>query len=458
MSTQDMFDSDEWEMAYVDGKLVQPFCIPVAGPVQWESDGSCDDIYAEGLMLKWVGSYGDDAESSTYREKREMVRRIARSGESQRRALLRGVCDSTFDELWLDDDLLAYDMKRIAWSLGYVVEDLGWADDDEESWRYGLRLTSPQMVPIVSITRIADQTSQCIYVDNDEHLYQAGDFIVTHNTEVTKQLAQILFGDDQRHLVRFDMSEWGRDESVDLFREELARQVWATSHCILLFDEIEKASPLVTRLLLQVLDDGRLSDKDGRQVSFLNTYIVLTTNAGSEIYRTIGEYSADDSGSEEVMKEYEKIIQTSIKSAGGNRFPPELLGRIDAIVPFQPLSRSTLRMITMTKLQAMVQEVMRKHGVKVHVDRRVVDFLVEDESQSDSDAGGARDMVRRMARHVTTEVAAFVNEHPEERDIGVRIEGVMRSEDKSILKSSARVVVQPYNPGRLGSRLESAHV
>ena len=308
------------------------------------------------------------------------------------------------------------------------------------------RVKKFDMVGITKIEKLPyRESSSCIYVADDEHLYQAGDFIVTHNTEVTKQLAKILFGDDQRHLVRFDMSEWGRDDSVDLFREELARHVWATSHCVLLFDEIEKASPLVVRLLLQVLDDGRLSDKDGRQVSFLNTYIVLTTNAGSEIYRTIGEYNTDDHGSEETMRDYEKIIETSIKSEDGGKFPPELLGRIDAIVPFQPLSRATLRKIMTKKLAEMVKAVQRKHGIHVTVDPRVLEFLVEDEARSDSDSGGARDMVRRMQRFVTTEIAAFINEHPHERNIAVSIEGTLRSEDVSILKSDARVVVHPYD-------------
>lgn len=308
------------------------------------------------------------------------------------------------------------------------------------------RVKKFDMVGITKIEKLPyRESSSCIYVADDEHLYQAGDFIVTHNTEVTKQLAKILFGDDQRHLVRFDMSEWGRDDSVDLFREELARHVWATSHCVLLFDEIEKASPLVVRLLLQVLDDGRLSDKDGRQVSFLNTYIVLTTNAGSEIYRTIGEYNADDHGSEETMRDYEKIIETSIKSEDGGKFPPELLGRIDAIVPFQPLSRATLSKIMTKKLAEMITDVKRKHGIHVTVDGRVLTFLVEDEARSDSDSGGARDMVRRMQRFVTTEIAAFINEHPHERNIAVSIEGTLRSEDVSILKSDARVVVRPYD-------------
>lgn len=298
-------------------------------------------------------------------------------------------------------------------------------------------------------TSIARRLQLCVAGLNDPDKPQASLLFTgatgVGKTEITKQLAKILFGDDQRHLVRFDMSEWGRDDSVDLFREELARHVWATSHCVLLFDEIEKASPLVVRLLLQVLDDGRLSDKDGRQVSFLNTYIVLTTNAGSEIYRTIGEYNTDDHGSEETMRDYEKIIETSIKSEDGGKFPPELLGRIDAIVPFQPLSRATLRKIMTKKLAEMITDVKRKHGIHVTVDGRVLEFLVEDEARSDSDSGGARDMVRRMQRFVTTEIAAFINEHPHERNIAVSIEGTLRSEDVSILKSDARVVVQPYD-------------
>lgn len=301
-------------------------------------------------------------------------------------------------------------------------------------------------------TSIARRLQLCVAGLNDPSKPMAS-LLFTGSTgvgksEITKQLAKILFGDDQRHLIRFDMTEWGRDDSVDLFREELSRQVWATSHCVLLFDEIEKASPLVVRLLLQVLDDGRLSDKDGRQVSFLNTYIVLTTNAGSEIYRTIGEYNADDHGSEASMREYEKVIEESIKSTDGGKFPPELLGRIDAIVPFQPLSRPTLRKIMMKKLSALKADVKRKHGIDLTIDKRVVDFLVEDESRSDSDAGGARDMVRRMQRYLSTEVAAFINEHPEERVIAAKIDGTLRSEDVTILKSDARVVVLPYDKPR----------
>ncbi|WP_424863095.1 AAA family ATPase [Streptomyces sp. MMS24-I29] len=264
----------------------------------------------------------------------------------------------------------------------------------------------------------------------------------TGKTELAKQLAKLLFGDDQRHLIRFDMTEYASDESFAAFRSELTKRVWDLSHAVLLFDEIEKASPLVTRVLLQVLDDGRLSDDNNREVSFLNTYIVLTTNAGSEIYRTIAQYASDDTGSGKQLEAYKKLIRRSISSTTGeNRFPPELLGRIDAIVPFQPLSQATQTRIVRNKLRQMVQEVLVKHNVRVAVDQRVLQYLVEDKGDTDSDAGGARTAVAKMTDEVTTAVATFINEHPSERRIRVDVVGELVSDDKKLLVSDAHIEV-----------------
>lgn len=484
MTTLDMLEAGVTRVRS-DGKGEHvKFFIPMNGAVQWPEANLPVDPYVVGTCL---GKFRQTSIGHFCGAERHIPRQYMTASVEQRWQLVRGLFDINgyvtlgrrYDIVYsTSSKALAEDVRELLFSLGVsnVIEmpvgdlvskrytiRINVGDDDKSQFFWlsdkgeavekavtgYMRRQRIKKFDMVGITKIEKlpyrESSSCIYVADDEHLYQAGDFIVTHNTEITKQLAKILFGDDQRHLVRFDMSEWGRDDSVDLFREELARHVWATSHCVLLFDEIEKASPLVVRLLLQVLDDGRLSDKDGRQVSFLNTYIVLTTNAGSEIYRTIGEYNADDHGSEETMRDYEKIIETSIKSEDGGKFPPELLGRIDAIVPFQPLSRATLGEIMTKKLAEMITDVKRKHGIHVTVDGRVLKFLVEDEARSDSDSGGARDMVRRMQRFVTTEIAAFINEHPHERNIAVSIEGTLRSEDVSILKSDARVVVQPYD-------------
>ncbi|MFB7917076.1 AAA family ATPase [Streptomyces sp. NPDC056061] len=261
-------------------------------------------------------------------------------------------------------------------------------------------------------------------------------------TELCKQLAKLLFGDDQRHLIRFDCTEYASDESFALFRSELTRRVWNLSHAVLLFDEIEKASPMVTRVLLQVLDDGRLSDDNNREVSFLNAYIVLTTNAGSEIYKTVADYAADDTGSGKQLEGYKKLIRRSIsETSAENRFPPELLGRIDAIVPFQPLSLATQEKIVLNKLRSMRQEALVKHNVRVIVDAKVLRYLIDDKGDRDSDAGGARTAVAKMTDEVTTEVATFINEHPSERRLRVDVVGNLVSDDKTLLSSDAHIEV-----------------
>ena len=275
-------------------------------------------------------------------------------------------------------------------------------------------------------------------------------------TEMTKQLASILFGgnsrdggdenqSNNRNLIRFDMTEYANKESLERFRAEITARIWEHPYSVLLLDEIEKACAEVTRLLLQVLDDGRLSDENGRQVTFTNCYVILTTNAGSEIYRTISQYNASDTGDGSVMKRYNKLIRQSIsQTTGDNRFPPELLGRIDAIIPFQPLSEGTMRKIVTSKLMKLVKEVSRKHNVELRIDKRVVDYLVLDNLDTDSNSGGARIVVTKMTEEVTTPVARFINENPDVRIIGVEVAGDMAWEHKDMLESSAYIKVAAH--------------
>ena len=265
----------------------------------------------------------------------------------------------------------------------------------------------------------------------------------TGKTEMTKQLAKMLFGDDQRHLIRFDMTDFSEDSTMASFRETLTRRVWSLSHSVLLFDEIEKASGKVIRLLLQVLDDGQLMDANQREVSFRNCYIVLTTNAASEIYQDVARYAADDEGSGKQLKQYDKLIRRSLSSTQAeNKFPPELLGRVDQIVPFQPLSEKTQKAIVKKKMLDLAQEVFRKHGVRVNYTSRVLNYLTDDRGDTESDAGGARAAVARLTNEVTTEIATFVNLHPEERRIIVKAEGKMASENKSEVRTDVAIVVE----------------
>lgn len=282
----------------------------------------------------------------------------------------------------------------------------------------------------------------CFYVDNDEHLYQAGDFIVTHNTEATKQLAAILY-DDDRNLIRFDMTEFALPDSLNRFRRELTNRVAAIPYCLILLDEIEKACAPVTRVLLQVLDDGRLMDENEREVTFKNAYIIVTTNSGSEIFKTISNYESSDKADFKVLEKYDKLLRESIRSQSGSKFPPELLGRIDCIVPFQPLSKRTMMAIIQMKLRSLAKTVKQKHGIDLHIHKNIYIYLVFDKLDTDADSGGARIVVSKMERELTVPLARYINEHPEEKEVYVSIGGNMAIMDKRQLESEAYVYVGP---------------
>lgn len=263
----------------------------------------------------------------------------------------------------------------------------------------------------------------------------------TGKTEMSKQLAKILFNDERR-LIRFDMSEYATADSMKLFRDELTARVWERPYSIILLDEIEKSCAEVTRLLLQVLDDGRLMDENNREVPFVNAYIIITTNAGSEVFKNIAQYDSDDNGSGKQMQKYMKLIRKSITSTtGANKFPPELLGRIDAIIPFQPLSEATQIKIVKTKLQQLAIQVRDKHNIELLISPKVIDYIVKDNLNTDSDAGGARAVISKLNDEVTASVAAFINANPDVPKVGVFVQGEMAWENKSMLESKANIVV-----------------
>lgn len=260
-------------------------------------------------------------------------------------------------------------------------------------------------------------------------------------TEVSKVLAGLLFN-DSRALIRFDMTEYSQESSLERFREDLTMKVWARPNCIILFDEIEKACGAVTRILLQVLDDGRLSDRNGREVSFINSYIIMTTNAGSEVFKNISNYQSSDFADKSMVDENMALIRRSItETTGANKFPPELLGRIDCIVPFQPLSEKTMNRIVRSKLFELKREVRLKHSVELTLDAKLIDFIVSDNISTDSNAGGARQAIAKLEEEVTTNVAKYINKHPNDRYVGVKVDGVMKNEDKNSRISRATVKV-----------------
>ncbi|ADK68940.1 ATPases with chaperone activity, ATP-binding subunit (plasmid) [Gordonia sp. KTR9] len=303
----------------------------------------------------------------------------------------------------------------------------------------------------LATTIVSDQL-QLVVAGLHDRKRPKGRFLLTGSTgvgktELTKQLVDLLFADDLNRLIRFDMSEFALDSSMDLFRSELTKKVVSMGDAVILLDEIEKASRMVLRLMLQVLDDGRLSDDSGRQVSFLDCYIVLTTNAGSEVFNTISDYAADDTGSGEGLKDYMKSIENSIRSA--NDFPPELLGRLDRIVPFQPLSDATKRKILQRGLDDLRDDVLNKHGVRLGIHPRVIEYLAIDVGEASADAGGARESMRALQGQIKVEVAKYINANPNDKILLLEIDGEMRAENLELRKSKARPRVRAERRHRL---------
>ena len=311
-------------------------------------------------------------------------------------------------------------------------------------------------MPIVDIKPIGKQGATCILVDNDEHLYQAGQFVVTHNTEVAKQLSRILFGDGH-NMIRFDMSEYANPDSLNRFRTLLTAEVWAHPYCVLLLDEIEKSDPSITRLLLSVLDDGRLTDENDRVVNFTNCYVIMTTNAGSEIFQTMGQFDTNDRNNDRLaqqqwLDDHFSQIRESLQSAT-SKFPPELLGRVGrGIIPFRPLTRITKYRILHMYMDSIAERFRVHHGVEVvwqgegqavhPAANRVEQFIIEDQLDSgNANAGGGREVKLTFDSLVLSRMSACVNQNKYAKKIEVRVAGTMRNEDKSSRLSKSLIEV-----------------
>lgn len=257
-------------------------------------------------------------------------------------------------------------------------------------------------------------------------------------TELTKALAQSLFGTENA-LIRFDMSEYSKDSSVDSFREKIADAIREQPYAIVLLDEIEKASRKVSMLLLQILDDGRLNDRYGRQVTFVNSYIILTTNLGAEQYEDVQKYESS-------VQEYIGLIREALMRDNSG-FPPELIGRLDEIVPFNPLSEKVLKEIARIQLGKLKKHVKKIHNVTLHYSKDIIDYLVEEHFDKSTNSGGGRALSQRISREIVNKVATRLNEENTPMDLMVKVIGKMshgQNGDKYDLIGSAEIAVVDY--------------
>ncbi|WP_349584112.1 ATP-dependent Clp protease ATP-binding subunit [Leuconostoc citreum] len=187
-------------------------------------------------------------------------------------------------------------------------------------------------------------------------------------TETAVQIADLLFGTSQ-NFIRFDMSEFKfAGTSLARFKEQLTTKVRHMPYAVLLLDEIEKADPEVMDLLLQVLDDGRLSDNYGRIVNFKDLIIVMTTNSGATAIMNRHAKSDEVKNDEKRQANFEEQLETALQ---GDGYRPEFLARIGAMVVFEVLTMANMVEIVGLKL-AKLKEKARNQGVNIVYDTKEV--------------------------------------------------------------------------------------
>ena len=227
-------------------------------------------------------------------------------------------------------------------------------------------------------------------------------------TLLAKTLAEQMFG-DSKSLVQLDMSEYMEKFNVSRlvgsppgyvgYEEggQLTEQVRRKPYCVVLFDEIEKAHPDVMNMLLQILEEGKLTDSFGRQVDFRNTIILMTSNVGSDNLRkqtTIGFTAASEQSTYEKMKE--KILDEARRV-----FRPEFLNRLDDVVVFRSLNKPDLIQILDLEV-AKVMERLKHKNIRIELDAAAKDFLTE---KGFDPQYGARPMRRAVERHLEDPLA-----------------------------------------------------
>ncbi|MEP6514411.1 MAG: AAA family ATPase, partial [Parafilimonas sp.] len=201
-------------------------------------------------------------------------------------------------------------------------------------------------------------------------------------TELAKALAEYLF-DDESMMTRIDMSEYQEKHTVSRLvgappgyigydeGGQLTEAVRRKPYSVVLLDEIEKANPDVWNVLLQVLDDGRLTDNKGRVVNFKNTIIIMTSNIGSHIIQAAFE-NVDESNKEEVTESTKVEVMNLLRET----IRPEFLNRVDEIIMFQPLLKNEIRGIVNIQLN-MLRKMVAQSGIDLQFSDYAIDYLAE---------------------------------------------------------------------------------
>jgi ATP-dependent Clp protease ATP-binding subunit ClpB len=244
-------------------------------------------------------------------------------------------------------------------------------------------------------------------------------------TELAKALAEYLF-DDENMMTRIDMSEYQEKHSVSRLvgappgyvgydeGGQLTEAVRRKPYSVVLFDEIEKAHPDVFNILLQVLDDGRLTDNKGRNVNFKNTIIIMTSNMGSPLIRE-NFAKITPSNKDEVVENTKNEVLEMLKET----IRPEFLNRIDEIIMFTPLNRQEIEKIVELQIQSIQKMLKAAGGVELNVTRAAISYLADEGFDPEF---GARPVKRAIHRLVLNQLSKDILAQKVDRDHPITID------------------------------------
>ena len=248
-------------------------------------------------------------------------------------------------------------------------------------------------------------------------------------TELCKALAEVMF-DDETAMVRIDMSEFMERHTVSRlvgappgyvgYEEggQLTEAVRRRPYSVILLDEIEKAHSDVFNILLQLLDDGRLTDGQNRTVDFTNTIVVMTSNIGSQLIQRV----AEEGGSEEEMQQ---AVQDSLKT----KFLPEFLNRIDETIIFEPLRKEQIRKIVVLQIKRLEQQLVENH-YRLNITERAIDAI---SNEGYDPVYGARPLKRVIQRRLQNKIATELLRNDENDGGSIHVDFV---EDAFQIKSA----------------------
>lgn len=244
-------------------------------------------------------------------------------------------------------------------------------------------------------------------------------------TYLAKSLAKNLFG-DMDNLIRMDMSGYMEKFAVSRlvgsppgyvgYEEggQLTEAVRKHPYSVILFDEIEKAHPDIFNLLLQILDDGRLTDGQGRTVDFKNTIIIMTSNVGVS---SLNQNPKIGFGTGDVEKEIDDSNKEIINKAIKNAFAPEFLNRLDDIIMFNSLDKDAIKEITKILLEE-TKERLKNLGIEINYNKRVVDLLSEGGFSKEY---GARPLERHITNKIDNQLAEEILEGKLSKDMKINL-------------------------------------